>query len=329
MKKIMLAAMAALAITGCSQNEEFDAPSQNAEIGVGAVVKNTTRAAITNNDNFKKFTVYSYITDNVYTPGTALGEAYMDGINYSFESAWTNDATEKYYWPTAASNKKIQFFAYPTDLIDSNSYTTPATGYPSFTFTVAAASADQKDLVVANKQDMASNSEGVTNGTFQLDFTHALTRINFAFVPADGNLTYTIESIVIKGVKGEKGKYTFANGWDLTNATEGQYIYPITQATSLGEGKNYFLLGNAAASLMLFPQPVTNISIEIKYKVANAKMDIFNDTKTISLSSASAWGAGQNILYKLTLPVGGDLVGITPEVSGWPNESETPIAPAN
>jgi len=32
MKKILLAVTAALAITGCSQNEEFEAPSQKAEI---------------------------------------------------------------------------------------------------------------------------------------------------------------------------------------------------------------------------------------------------------------------------------------------------------
>ena len=34
MKKILLAVTAALAITGCSQNEEFEAPSQKAEINL-------------------------------------------------------------------------------------------------------------------------------------------------------------------------------------------------------------------------------------------------------------------------------------------------------
>ena len=329
MRKIMLAAMAALAITGCSQNEEFDAPSQNAEIGVGAVVKNTTRAGVTNNGNFKKFTVYSYITEGIYAPENTLGEAYMNGVNYSFETEWTNDGG-KYYWPAAASTKKLQFFAYPTDLIDAGSYAAPATGYPSFTYTVAAKSADQKDLVVANKANMASNNVGVSNGTFQLDFTHALTRINFAFIPAEADFTYTIESITVNGVKGGTGKYTFVSGWNLDNATANiSYNYPITQATSKVEGKDYFLLGDANASLMLLPQAVTDVNIAITYKVGNAKMDIFNGTKTISLNTATAWGVGQNILYKLTLPTGGDLVGITPDVSGWPSETETPIAPAN
>ena len=35
MKKILLAVTAALAITGCSQNEEFENAGQNAEIKIG------------------------------------------------------------------------------------------------------------------------------------------------------------------------------------------------------------------------------------------------------------------------------------------------------
>ena len=38
MKKILLAVTAALAITGCSQNEEFENAGQNAEIKIGTSV---------------------------------------------------------------------------------------------------------------------------------------------------------------------------------------------------------------------------------------------------------------------------------------------------
>lgn len=48
MKKILFAAVAALAITGCSQNEEIEKAAQTTEIGFNAIVKNTTRAAVTN-----------------------------------------------------------------------------------------------------------------------------------------------------------------------------------------------------------------------------------------------------------------------------------------
>ena len=38
MKKILLAAVAALAIVGCSQNEEIEKAGEKAEINFGAVV---------------------------------------------------------------------------------------------------------------------------------------------------------------------------------------------------------------------------------------------------------------------------------------------------
>ena len=43
MKKILLAVTAALAITGCSQNEEFENAAQKAEINIGTIVKGTSR----------------------------------------------------------------------------------------------------------------------------------------------------------------------------------------------------------------------------------------------------------------------------------------------
>mgnify|MGYP000802229564 CR=1 FL=1 len=52
MKKILLAVTAALAITGCSQNEEIEKAGEKAEINFGAVVRNATRATIVNNADF-------------------------------------------------------------------------------------------------------------------------------------------------------------------------------------------------------------------------------------------------------------------------------------
>ncbi len=42
MKKILLALQLALAITGCSQNEEFENAGQNAEIKIGTSVVTRT-----------------------------------------------------------------------------------------------------------------------------------------------------------------------------------------------------------------------------------------------------------------------------------------------
>ena len=54
MKKILLAAVAALAIVGCSQNEEIEKAGEKAEINFGTIVSKTTRAAVTNIDSLQK-----------------------------------------------------------------------------------------------------------------------------------------------------------------------------------------------------------------------------------------------------------------------------------
>lgn len=80
MKKILFAAVAALAITGCSQNEEIEKAAQTTEIGFNAIVKNTTRAAVTNIKNLGNFKVHSYITGTTFDGSTELGTAYMNGV---------------------------------------------------------------------------------------------------------------------------------------------------------------------------------------------------------------------------------------------------------
>ena len=64
MKKILFAAVAAMAITGCSQNEEIEKAVQPVEIGFNTAVSKTTRAAVTDITGLRSsgFTVYAYNT---------------------------------------------------------------------------------------------------------------------------------------------------------------------------------------------------------------------------------------------------------------------------
>ena len=77
MKKILLTAVAVLAIVGCSQNEEIENVGQKAKIDVTTVVKGTTRAAVTSNDNFTAFTINGYTVAVADIASSGLGTAYM------------------------------------------------------------------------------------------------------------------------------------------------------------------------------------------------------------------------------------------------------------
>ena len=64
MKKILFAALAALAITSCSQNEidgiDNGTPKSKNEIGVNTIVKKSSRAAVTSNSSFTSFKLHAY-----------------------------------------------------------------------------------------------------------------------------------------------------------------------------------------------------------------------------------------------------------------------------
>ena len=327
MKKILLAVTTALAITGCSQNEEFDAPNQQTKIDFTSVVKKATRAADTTGDNFLGFTVNSYVTAAAYDGLAALGgDVYMDGISYTRDNAaapWTTTDKGIYYWPSISSGKKVQFFAYPTT--DPTSYSLPSTGYPTISFAVDDTPAAQKDLVVAHATDVTSETQGVTDGRLTLDFKHVLTRINFAFIPGDPNLSYKVTGISVANVKGGTGIYSFNNAdgeWNLTNASDASYIYNVKQSSTKVENKEYYSLAGANASWMLFPQEVGGKIISITYSTEQGSMEVFKGTKTVTLPDNAKWTLGQNVLYVLTLPAGASNVGIDTNVSNWNSTSE-------
>lgn len=322
MKKILLAVTVALAITSCSQSEEFENPNQQTKIGFTSVVKRATRAADTTKDNFLAFTVSSYVTNAAYNEADALGTAYMNEVSYTKankDAVWTTEDKGAYYWPSINSGKKVQFFAYPTT--EHTSYTLPATGYPSVSFTVDVTPANQKDLVVAHSANITLETPGIVDGKLTLDFKHVLTRINFAYIPADEKLTYEVTDISIADVKGGQGTYNFdaTNGnWDLTAAAAvPSYAYAVEQSTTKVTDKSYYSLAAANASWMLFPQSVAGKEISITYSTAQNGMEIFAGTKKVTLPVGAEWTVGQNVLYVLTLPAGAEKIGLETNVSGW------------
>jgi len=95
MKKILLAVTAALAITSCSQNEEFENEGQKTEINFTTIVSKATRASELKTEGLKTnggFKVFAYNTkNNDMSAETILGETpFMNGVIVSWNSsAWT------------------------------------------------------------------------------------------------------------------------------------------------------------------------------------------------------------------------------------------------
>lgn len=242
MKKVLFLALAAAAVMSCSESEEIENAGQKAEIKLGTVVGNTTRATVTDLPELQKvgFTVYAYNTGATAMASVATFDAmkeFMTDVKVTYSAPNWSLTGGTYYWPMTDN---LQFFAYGNPGTGALTYNQPAAGaiYPSITYTVADVAA-QTDLVAAKVTDAtkASNASGVS-----LKFGHILTQINFTVKAADA-LTYKLKTLTISGVH-NKGTYGFDDStW---KSQEGTATYAHTIAGSALEVNTTGVEMNAA-----------------------------------------------------------------------------------
>lgn len=316
MKKFMFAAMAALAITSCSQNEEMDAPGNSAEIRFGTIVKTSTKATPVTTDNITEFTVSGFKTADDMAAGTQLVRGFMDDILVKKEgNAWTSGT---FYWPLTG---KVQFFGtYPAQTLNID-----AVGYPTFDYVVGAI-ADQKDLIAAYEKNTDKSS-----GEVQLAFQHLLTQVNFSIKGDTKDFTYTVTGLEIVDAK-DKGTFTFSEGTTVVGAwgavelsgTPATYAYAGSASVATTDLTESTKLETAGEALfMLMPQDVNAVKVKITYSAApTAKPNdfTFNGGKEITLKGT--WEMGKNMRYTLTLSSDASPVEFgSPSVGDWGTET--------
>lgn len=312
MKKILFMAMAAAAMVGCSQNEEFENAGQQAEIQFGTAVSTTTRAAVTDLAELQKsgvgFTVYGYNTgSSEMTAVTAAADmkAFMNATANFADSKWTLSGSP-YYWPMTDN---IQFFAYGNPGSATLNYVAPAAVvYPAITYTVAEVAA-QTDFVVASV--LNANKTDNVNGV-SLAFTHALTQINFTIKTADA-LTYTLKTLSISGVN-NTGTYNFGTGkWENQTGTA-TYAHTIaSEGLAVNESG---VTENVA--WMLMPQTLpADAKINVTYDIHDNGVLLDQITSNIDLNATTAWGEGKKLRYTLTLANKAAQVSFEPSVGNW------------
>lgn len=308
MKKILFAALAALTITSCSQNEEIEAPSQKAEIKFTPVVNKASRAAtILLNKDFTEFTAYAY----AYTEGSFLTTAKTFFGPETFKKGdptWT--ASKTFYWP---ATDKVSFFAYggATDVTYGN---LTSSAYPTLGYTVKEYANGQEDLVIAK----AENEDSKTP-TVALSFTHALTQVVFQCNGERDDIKYDVTSIVVTDTK-TTGTYAYDNStWTIaqdspttsSTITLNSFNFKggATDPTSLPDGNE----------LILMPQATDGITVEVTYTATQVDASdkvistLFDGKKTVNLPKTT-WGAGQKMVYTLKLTPG-TTMGVTGELS--------------
>lgn len=310
MKKIMYAAMAALAITSCSQNEEFENQGGQLEIGFTTAVGKSSRVAPTTTTNFTKFMVYGYNTVGAdMTVETALSTtSFMDAVTSTKTGETWGIDKGPFYWPMT---DKIQFFAFSP--ITDVTYAAPTTGYPTLDYTIPV-EASQVDLLAVKAENQTKIS---AQGGVNLLFKHILTRINFSVKYMDVNATYAVTEIKLTGVNNE-GTYSYADSkWSATPSAT-SYTYA---GNYKGEPIDYVMnCSTADNSLMLMPQTLpVGAKIAVTYSAVANGATTFAGTKEITLTSE--WETGKNIRYTLQLNSDATPVSFIPKVEDWSGEA--------
>lgn len=305
MKKFMFAAMAALAITSCSQNEELEAPSQSSEINFTPVVSKSTRAVITENAHFNEFTAYGYAHDEVFD-GT-FTTTVMDGGIFKKADNWAT--TGHYYWPTSGF---VSFFAYAGATVNKSNYvaTSVVGSRPTLTYTVLSDITKQEDLVVAQKTGQQKQNE------VALTFKHALTQVYFKVKGTDSNVTYDVSLIAIKGAF-KTGTFTYGTvpetsigSWGNLAGISDTYSFDPAITGLQGEGDATILNDASTQVLMLMPQELDDkVTVEVTYTAVKEGVEIHSDSAPTVIKLTGDWNAGQKLAYTLTLS--GDAINLT------------------
>lgn len=319
-KSLLIAAMAGLAIVGCTENElDQSVKSQQAISFSVPVLSNTTKANVYGElknpyDKLEHFSVYAMYHEGDYVSSTAstnlatyfanVDAAYDDAADVKGWSTGKGSGNKYYYWPKK-EGAKLTFAAYsPTGLTGTIGWTA-ASGFTLTGFTVADVTSGQYDLMFTKREKNQTASTGGTNyAGVDMNFEHALSSIVFT---AKKDAEYTGTTVKLKKITllnvYSKGSYTQGLKDDASNVCQNGYPCWGNWDTE----KDYVVYENAGAELttsavnkndndvILIPQAFkhsasSEIKVKIDYSIKTETGAEIEQTNTVSLVTGNNGG---------------------------------------
>lgn len=354
-KNLFLAALAGVALVGCAKNEVAQVTDDSqreitfAAPVMGTVTKANVFGEMANPYNTgEHLSVYAVWHSDPFAGSWTTHSLYMDNVETAYSSTlngWTSSAVSgglTYYWP---KNGYLTFAAYsPSDLGAGVTHSYGANGLEITNFQVAAAAAQQFDVLYSersyNKQKGSSNTN-TDYDDVDLDFHHALSSIQFGVKTSTdytSSVAIKLYKISVYGVnskgdftEGITNEVTYANTPDWSNQSEivdegNAYVYYNNASGLVVDSSEKLLNGYDAyqTDLILLPQtlPVSGyIKIEYGIDPEGATTPEIKQTQTVQLSTLSAteWKPGYRYIYHVV--IGLDEIYFAPEVINWTEES--------
>lgn len=240
-QKVLYLAVAALAMTACSQDETTSI-NQGKGIGFRTSADKITRGAEINNTNLNQIWV---------TALDAAGDNYFDKQLFSKGQEGTFLSSPAYYWPGDGSNLTFHAYAPSEEQIGGTlSFSSEATGLTGFSPNTDVS--QQVDLIYATA---TGNKDGNEASGVQLDFDHMLSRITIQAKNDNEGYVYKVKGVRI-GQPVSSGDLDFTTAsWTLGD-TKANYEVTYEQERTL-ETNVQNLMSAEEDDAMLIPQQLT------------------------------------------------------------------------
>lgn len=304
-KTMLLAGVAALALTSCSKDDTVDLNRGEAISFRPAM----TRATETTNANLNSITVSGFLNGALFINK----EVYSRGSDDVFTSA------TEYYWP--GDDTPVTFYAY-SPAAPGGTVTLTADSKELSDFSPASDISSQVDFITSTGTGRKSVNE---NTGLALNFGHRLAQIEVRAKTDNTAYTYKVTGVRI-GRPVSTGSFNFDNtAWTL-GTTKADYETTYTNAVTLGSTAQNVMgdSGNA----MLIPQQLTGwnptadapntaegayISVRLQIATAETGVQVYpfpsnGECEWAAVGINDNWEPGHRYVYTLDLTHGAGYV---------------------
>ena len=333
-KTLVFAALASVALVGCTKNVEVANNDLNEITFETPVLAPATKADEIKGTTFPKnvdFAVFAWYSATQITETGAAGSLYMKDVTVNYDST-KDDTTDGagawkpasvYFWP---KNGFLAFDAYSPSSVSATCDAT--TGIAFSDFVASTSYDDQIDLLYSTRVINKKSSVEETNNTYDgvnIPFNHALSVVR-VFVKAstatDANLI-KVKSVKFMNIK-NKGNFSQAV-WTpeetdvnlvIGDAADSTSSFAISTAEKQ-YGKNHIVL----------PQVFTGDSavLEIKYDILGqggvepleqvAKLNLASQSAVGAENHTGSWLMGKRYNYHITF--GLNEIYFAPSITDW------------
>lgn len=311
MKKIVSLLVAAVALSGCSDDfMEKENPEVNYDPSkVISIAPLATKGAMIGSESQMSsigvFCSYTALTD--WTTSSTPNKMFNRQLNRNGSGVWVYANNTPENWNATTANDRFTFFSYapfatgnydasgnPTGngiVVNGNNTTA---GIPSLTYTVPSNCANQPDLMVSVIQKNIRKSPSPV----LLSMQHALTSVGFKMIGAGQQ----VSKITIKGVKSVGTLAVQGDSIQWTNVS-GSSDLDVKINTGITLGPTGQQMNSVDGYMMMIPQTLgTNAKIVVTLQNGSTREATLN---------TQVWSAGKHVDYVMTITAQG-MITISP-----------------